>query len=251
MLGEHLATTPLAHGLSAAIVARHLVRGEAATLAAELYLEAASAARNTNQAQLAQRYYLRALSLFPQDDRRRLFAHEALEAIYRHLGRRRERRLHLSALRRLARRDGHAKWAAQAFIRTARLELDEGVLARGLPIAQRAADIARLAKNAPLEVEALTVLSEILRDLGDTQGPSPRASARSRSPRAGVSSRACTRRSCARRVSCSATSGASRRRCGITSTRWPSFGQSGRVEARRACSRRWRSRCSCSSGSRT
>ncbi|MBK6513919.1 MAG: protein kinase [Polyangiaceae bacterium] len=170
LLGEHLATTPLAHGLSAAIVARHLVRGEAATLAAELYLEAASAARNTNQAQLAQRYYLRALSLFPQDDRRRLYAHEALEAIYRHLGRRRERRLHLSALRRLARRDGHAKWAAQAFIRTARLELDEGVLARGLPIAQRAADIARLAKNAPLEVEALTVLSEILRDLGDTQG---------------------------------------------------------------------------------
>ncbi|NUP05637.1 MAG: protein kinase [Polyangiaceae bacterium] len=170
LLGEHLATTPLAQGLSAAIVARHLVRGEAATHAAELYLEAASAARNTNQSQLAQRYYLRSLSLLPSEDRRRLNAHEALEAIYRYLGRRRERRLHLAALRKLARREGQAKWAAQALIRTARLELDEGVLARGLPIAQRAADIARMAKNAPLEVEALTVLSEILRDLGDTQG---------------------------------------------------------------------------------
>src|SRR6185436_2452587 len=40
-LGEHLATTPLAQGLSAAIVARHLVRGEAPGPAADLYLEAA------------------------------------------------------------------------------------------------------------------------------------------------------------------------------------------------------------------
>ncbi len=170
LLGEHLATTPLAQGLSAAIVARHLARGEAPTEAALLYLEAASAARNTNQAQLAQRYYLRALSLLPQDDPRRLVAHESLEALYRYLGRRRERRLHLSAMRKLARKTGTARWAAMALIRTARLELDEGVLARGLPIATRAAEIARIGKNASLEVEALTVLSEILRDLGDTQG---------------------------------------------------------------------------------
>jgi len=170
LLGEHLATTPLAHGLSAAIVARHLARGEASPHAAELYLEAAGAARNTNQAQLAQRYYLRALSLLPLGDVRRIVAHDSLEAIYRYLGRRRERRLHLSAMRKLARQAGQAKWAAAALIRTARLELDEGVLARGLPIAQRAAEIARLAKNRSLEVEALTVLSEILRDLGDTQG---------------------------------------------------------------------------------
>ncbi len=170
LLGEHLVTTPLAHGLSAAIVARHLARGEASQHAAELYLEAAGAARNTNQAQLAQRYYLRALSLLPMGDARRIVAHDSLEAIYRYLGRRRERRLHLSAMRKLARQAGQAKWAAAALIRTARLELDEGVLARGLPIAQRAAEIARLARSRSLEVEALTVLSEILRDLGDTQG---------------------------------------------------------------------------------
>jgi tetratricopeptide (TPR) repeat protein len=170
LLGEHLATTPLAQGLSAAIVARHLARGEAASHAAELYLEAATAARTANQSQLAQRYHLRALSLLPANDPRRLIAHEALEALYRHLGRRRERRYHLVAMRKLARTVGHAKWAAVAMMRTARLELDEGVLARGLPIAQRAAEIGRYARNASIEVEALTLLSEILRGLGDTQG---------------------------------------------------------------------------------
>src|SRR5262249_24315149 len=80
-LGEHLATTQLAQGLSAAIVARHLARGEAPGPAAELYLEAAAAARNGHQAQLAQRYYQRALALLPAGDNRRMQAHEALEAI--------------------------------------------------------------------------------------------------------------------------------------------------------------------------
>ena len=169
-LGEHLATTPLAQGLSAAIVARHLARGEAPTPAAELYLEAAVAARNAHQAQLAQRYFHRALSLLPAGDTRRMTAHEALEAIFRHLGRRRERRKHLDALRRLARESGQARWAALALCRTARLDYDEGHLARGLPVAQRAAEVARLAKQPVLEVEAQTILSEILRDLGDTQG---------------------------------------------------------------------------------
>ena len=169
-LGEHLATTPLAQGLSAAIVARHLARGEAPGPAAELYLEAADAARTAHQAQLGQRYYQRALALLPAGDSRRMKAHEALEAIYRSIGRRRERRAHLTALRKLARENGQARFAALALVRTARLDLDEGYLARGLPVAQRAAEIARLAKHAALEVEALTLLSEILRDLGDIQG---------------------------------------------------------------------------------
>lgn len=170
LLGEHLATTPLAQGLSAAIVARHLARGEAPSAAAELYLEAAVAARNAHQAQLAQRYFQRSLALLPPGDSRRMVAHEALEAIYRHLGRRRERRLHLGALRQLARESGQARWAALALSRTARLDYDEGQLARGLPLAQRAAEVSRLAKQPALEVESQTILSEILRDLGDVQG---------------------------------------------------------------------------------
>ncbi|MEJ7731722.1 MAG: protein kinase [Polyangiaceae bacterium] len=170
VLGEHLATTPLAQGLSAAIVARHLARGEAPGAAAELYLEAAHAARNAHQAALSQRYYHRALGLLPHGDSRRMTAHEALEAVYRHLGRRRERRKHLASLRQLAKASGQARWVALALTRTARLDYDEGYLARGLPIAQRATEIARLCKHAALEVEAQTILSEILRDLGDTQG---------------------------------------------------------------------------------
>jgi tetratricopeptide (TPR) repeat protein len=170
VLGEHLATTPLARGISAAIVARHLARGEAPGPAAELYLEAAAAARAVFQAQLSQRYYTRALALLPAGDSRRMTAHEALEAVFRHMGRRRERRAHLSALRRLARESGQARWAALALVRTARLDLEEGYLARGLPVAQRAAEVTRFAKKPALEVEALTILSEILRELGDVQG---------------------------------------------------------------------------------
>ncbi|AUX21946.1 uncharacterized protein SOCEGT47_024440 [Sorangium cellulosum] len=169
-LGEHLATTPLAQGLSAAIVAQHLARGEAPGPAAELYLDAARAARAAHQAQLSRRYYERALALLPTGDSRRMIAHEALEAIFRHLGRRRERRTHLSALRQLAKESGQARWAALALVRTARLDLDEGHLARGLPVAQRAAEIARIARRPALEVEALTILSEVLRELGDVQG---------------------------------------------------------------------------------
>ncbi|WP_438010097.1 protein kinase [Sorangium sp. So ce321] len=169
-LGEHLSTTPLAQGLSAAIVAQHLARGEAPGPAAELYLDAARAARAAHQAQLSRRYYERALSLLPTGDTRRMIAHEALEAIFRHLGRRRERRKHLAALRQLAKESGQARWAALALVRTARLDLDDGHLARGLPVAQRAAEIARIARRPALEVEALTILSEVLRELGDVQG---------------------------------------------------------------------------------
>jgi tetratricopeptide (TPR) repeat protein len=169
-LGEHLLRTPLARGLSAAIVARHLARGEAAVPAAEMYLEAAGAARAAHQEQLALRYYLRALSYLPTDDPRRMSAHAALEAIYRHLGRRHERRKHLVALRRLARQTGKARWAALALVRTARFECDEGQLARGLPVAQRAAEVARLSRQPAHEVEAYTILAEILADLGEVQG---------------------------------------------------------------------------------
>jgi tetratricopeptide (TPR) repeat protein len=169
-LGEHLAKTPLAKGLSAAIVARHLARGDAQEQAAACYLEAAGAARNNFQTRLAIRYFQRALAQLPADDPRRLVAHESLETIYRTLGRRRERRKHLLALRALARKLGQGKWVALALVRTARLDLDEGFLARGLPNAERAEAVARAAKAAELEVEAQSIQSELLRELGDMQG---------------------------------------------------------------------------------
>jgi serine/threonine protein kinase/tetratricopeptide (TPR) repeat protein len=169
-LGEYLSKGPLAKGLSAAILARHLARGDSREAAAVNYLEAAAAARATFQGRLAIRYYQRALALFPPDDQRKLIAHEALETIYRTLGRRRERRKHLLALRALARKIGSGKWVALALVRTARLDLDEGFLARGLPNAERAEVVARKAKIPELEVEAQSIQSELLRELGDMQG---------------------------------------------------------------------------------
>src|SRR5204862_5091994 len=78
-LGEHLAETSLARGVSAAIVARHLVRGDALERAADFYIEAANAARNAYQTQLGVRYYLRAAQYLPAEDPRRLAIHESLE----------------------------------------------------------------------------------------------------------------------------------------------------------------------------
>jgi predicted ATPase len=169
-LGEHLATTALARGLSAAIVAQHLERGEAPRQAAELYLEAAHAARNAHQTQLALRYYRRTLDLLPMGDERRMVSHLALERISRSTGQGKDRRQHLEELRRLARESRQARWVATALVRSAQLDLDEGAMAKGLPVAQRAADMARYAKMPDLEVEALIILCELLRDLGDVNG---------------------------------------------------------------------------------
>jgi serine/threonine protein kinase/tetratricopeptide (TPR) repeat protein len=169
-LGEHLAETNLARGLSAAIVARHLAKGEAGARAGEFYLEAANAARNGYQTQLAIRYMHRALAHLPPDDPRRLTAHEGLEAIYRVLGRRKERVRHLDALRKTAKQIATPRAAALALLRTARFDLDEGRLARGLPVARQAAQVAHSAHMSNHEIEAEALVSELLRELGDVQG---------------------------------------------------------------------------------
>ncbi|MBI5535420.1 MAG: protein kinase [Deltaproteobacteria bacterium] len=169
-LGQHLSNTPIATGLSAVIVARHLARGRSISLAADYYLEAAQAARTGYQTQLATHYYLRALSLLSKDDPRRLKAHEALEAIYRVLGRHRERRKHLIALRVLAKRSRSSHWVAIALTRTAVFLSDESQYARALPMCHRACAATHVARLPNLEVEALAVLSETLRELGDVQG---------------------------------------------------------------------------------
>lgn len=169
-LGQHLAATPLAQGLTAAIVARHLSRGKASSEAAALYLAAAGVARASYQVQLATRYYRRALALLPEDDLKRLEAHEALENITRFQGRWRERRRHLTALRQLARKAGSPSWAATALFRTARFEQDEGHLARGLTSARRAEQVAHQAQMPVLEAQTQALMSEMLRDLGDMQG---------------------------------------------------------------------------------
>ena len=169
-LGEHLARTSIARGVSAAIVARHLARGESYDRAADFYLEAAGAARSTHQTYLAIRYYQRAASYLGPDDARRVIAHEALESSYRVLGRRRERLANLEALRRLVRSVGTPRVVCLGLLRSARYQFDEGHLARGAVVAKRAAEVAHATKTAALEVEAEALVSDFLRELGDVQG---------------------------------------------------------------------------------
>jgi serine/threonine protein kinase/tetratricopeptide (TPR) repeat protein len=169
-LGEHLAESSLGRGLSAAIVARHLARGEAYDRAADFYFEAAAAARTSHQTQLAIRYYQRALTYLGPDDKRRVMGHEALESAYRMLGRRRERLWHLEALRRIVKRVGTPRAVCLGLLRSARYDFDEGHLARGATVAQRAAGVAHASKIGALEVEAEALVSDFLRELGDVQG---------------------------------------------------------------------------------
>ena len=168
-LGEYLGHTPLARGLSAAVVGRHLARGDAGAAAAPFYLEAANAARNSNQVGLAVRHYARAIACLPSGDPRLVDAHDSLEGIYRLLGRRRERLRHLDALRRIAHKSRTGRSITLALLRSARFDMDEGRLTRGLEVARSAADAARAAKSPAFEVEAEALISEFLRELGQVQ----------------------------------------------------------------------------------
>ncbi len=169
-LGEHLATTSLARGLSAAIVARHLAKGDAHAEAARHYMEAANAARAGYQSQLAVRYYQKAANFLPPRDPERLAAHEALEAIFRMLGRRPERVRHLAALRRSAKLIGTPHAAGLALVRTGRFHMDEGRISKGLPVARKAAQLSHAAQEAQLEIEAEILQGDLLRELGDVHG---------------------------------------------------------------------------------
>ncbi len=177
-LGEHLAETSLARGLSAAIVARHLARGDCPLRAASFYQEAGNAARHAYQAQIAIRYYLRASQCLkaerplgaPSPDSQIIEVHESLETIFRAMGRKRERVRHLNIMRRAARAVASPRAACLALLRTARYDLDEGHLSRGLPVAQRAASVARTSALSNLEIEAELLVSELSGELGDIQG---------------------------------------------------------------------------------
>ncbi len=169
-LGQHLSQSSLARGLSAAIVARHFARGDDGERAAAFYAEAGSAARSGNQTALAIRYMKRAVALLPDDAPERLGLHDALENLYRTLGRRRERMHHLTELRIAAREAGTSRAASIALLRTGRFHFDEGRLSKGLPVARQAAALGRTANVPALEIEAEALVSEFLRELGDVPG---------------------------------------------------------------------------------
>ncbi len=169
-LGEHLARTPLAVGLTAAIVAHHFENGEAPYKAGEHYFEAATAARRASQTQLALRYFERAAALLPAGEVRLLPTHDALVRLYRQFGQSAPRRRHLDELHRLAFESRLARWVVTALVRCAQFELDEGAMIRGIPLAERAEALTDAARNPDLRVEASVVLCELLRDVGDVDG---------------------------------------------------------------------------------
>ena len=168
--GEHLAQSSRARGVAAAIVASHFARGDDSERASDFYLEAAGAARTTYQTRLAVRYYRRALLQLTIDDPRRLAAHDALEGIFRVLGRKRDRVAQLEGMRTCARQLATPRAVCLAFLRTARFDLDEGRLSHGLPIARKAAQVARGAGFLQMGIEAEALVSELSRELGDVQG---------------------------------------------------------------------------------
>jgi tetratricopeptide (TPR) repeat protein len=146
------------------------VRGDAPEKAAHFYQEAANAARNAYQTQLAIRYYLRAAQHLASDDPQIMAVHEALENIFRVLGRKRERVRHLEIMRATAKSIGAPRPACLALLRTARYDLDEGHLSHGLPVAKKAASVAHSAQYPNFEIEAELLVSELSRELGDVQG---------------------------------------------------------------------------------
>jgi serine/threonine protein kinase/tetratricopeptide (TPR) repeat protein len=168
-LGEHLATTPLATGLTAAIVARHLARGHARREAALCYLTAGRAARASYQLKLAARCFRRAGGLLAPDDEHMFDVHEALEAIARVQGRPRERREHLLALRQQARASGNSHRVVTALLRTARMELEACHLPKALASAEQAGQVAHSVHSAVSEVQAQSLTAEVYRDLGDLE----------------------------------------------------------------------------------
>ncbi len=170
LLGELLASGPTARGLAAAVVARHFSRGEEPERAADYYLEAASVARSGFQLKLAATYYESALEVLPAFDQRCLEPYSVLEEICRVQGRWKKRKRHLEALRECAKRSQKGTWIAAALIRHAQFDFDAGHLTHGLSLAQMGEEVAEQSKSPTLQVQAQSLMAEMLRDLGEMQG---------------------------------------------------------------------------------
>ncbi len=167
-LGEHLMQLGESSGLEAALVARHLARGEHPEAAADYYLEAAAVARLSFQLQVAARYYVRALAILPAHDSRRLEPYSVLEDICRVQGRWQDRVTYLRALRACALEAGLGYWVALALLRHAQFEFDSGRLTRALHLAGLGQQCAEQASSARLRVRGATLTAEILGGLGQT-----------------------------------------------------------------------------------
>jgi eukaryotic-like serine/threonine-protein kinase len=161
----------------ASAVARHFEHSRDYEHAAEFFYVAAKDARDKHQTQLAATLLRKALSNFEEVPSRSSELRdveesvlEGLESAYRTLGRARERKATLEALRLFAKRHAHVRCSALALARMSRYFLDEGRYEDGLSTVRAAVELAQQSGSRSLATETEALLSEFLRELGDVQG---------------------------------------------------------------------------------
>ncbi len=148
-------------------IARHLeLAGEHAE-AARAYFDAAKAAHAADSNRYALRLYQKALLLLGPDDPTRFRAYTGKEQILRAMGQRHERRVELEAMRALSERLNDASFKAQTYNLLARYELEESRTAGVEALLRRATDSAIEANDRGAEVEALRLMAQLARELGD------------------------------------------------------------------------------------
>lgn len=148
-------------------IARHLELAGEKPEAAQAYFTAAKAAHAADSNRYALRLYQKALTLLEPADPARFRAHMGKEQILRALGLRHERRIELEAMRSLAEKLNDASFKAHTYNLLARYELEESRTAGVEALLRHATDSAILANDRSAEVEALRLMAQLARELGD------------------------------------------------------------------------------------
>ncbi len=166
-IGEYRSLLSNYRGVQAVTVARHFESADAPNRAVDAYLEALSAARAVDDSLTAEEVAHHVLRLTRNDDDRRIFAHEAFEANARVQGRVVDRERHLRTLRLIAARSRKGALVVVALLRMGRFQQDQGNLADALLLAERVVSLARRMGLEDRLVEALALLIECRRELGE------------------------------------------------------------------------------------
>ena len=153
----------------AARIAHHLERANDGAAAANAYLEAAEAARNSYSNREALKFFQRALSLLPSGSHRRFRAHAARENIMRGMGNRSDRRREIDRMRIYADHTGDPELIAVAYNRLARYQIEASAPDGVGGILERSLKAARESGNRAAEVEALRLSAQLACDEGEIQ----------------------------------------------------------------------------------
>lgn len=157
----------LEHAVAPARIARHLELAGDHAAAAQAYFAAAKAAHAADSNRYALRLYQKAVTLTPLADAARFRAHMGREQILRAMGHRHERRVELEQMRSIAERLNDPASKAHVYNLLARYELEESRTAGVDALLRKATDAAIEANDRGAEVEALRLLAQLARELGD------------------------------------------------------------------------------------